>query len=193
MTYKEDRRRRRRRDRSKEPAAMTRPLVKLACLTLLVVVAPVTRADDLYVRSGAQGAELKLSNLTIRQVKDGELYYMINTREAHRTVADISRLEVNGEQKFNDAEKAFADARNAKDEATAKSKYGDAVTGYTATIGSTNKPWLKDYAALRMQTAAPRSGRFDAAVAAWKAMVDKDPASAAKSKPSVEGIDPKSQ
>jgi tetratricopeptide (TPR) repeat protein len=172
---------------------MTPKLTRLAPLLLSLPLALASHADDLYVRSGAQAAELKLSNITVRQVKDGELYYTINTREAHRNIADISRLEINGEQKFNDAEKAFAEARAAKDEAVAKSKYADAVTGYTSTLGSTNKPWMKDYASIRMQTAAPRSGRFDAAVTAWKAMVDKDPVSAVKSKPSLEGIDPKSQ
>jgi tetratricopeptide (TPR) repeat protein len=116
----------------------------------------------------------------------------MNTRENHRPIADVSRLELSGESQFNAAEKAFAEARAAKDETAAKSKYSDAVSGYTATLGSTNKPWLKDYVALRMQVAAPRSGRFDAALAAWKSMVDKDPAGALKSKPSVDGIDPKS-
>lgn len=151
------------------------------------------RADDVYVRSGKEAAELALKNITVRQVKDGELYFMINTRETHRPVGEISRLELTGETQFNAAEKAFSEARVAKDEAAAKAKYAEAVTGYTATIGATNKPWLKDYAALRMQIAAPRSGRFDAALTAWKSMVEKDAAAAMKAKPSVDGIDPKSQ
>ncbi|MDB5319785.1 MAG: hypothetical protein JWN40_1416 [Phycisphaerales bacterium] len=161
----------------------------LAC----VLGAGAALADDVYVRSGKEAAELPLKNITVRSVKDGELYFTINTRETHRPVGEISRLELTGETQFNAAEKAFSDGRVAKDEAVAKAKYAEAVTGYTATIGSTNKPWLKDYAALRMQIAAPRSGRFDAALTAWKTMVEKDPASAMKSKPSVEGIDAKSQ
>ena len=44
-----------------------------------------------------------------------------------------------------------------------------------------------------MQVAGPRSGRFDAALAGWKAVAEKDPAAAMKAKPSTEGIDPKSQ
>jgi hypothetical protein len=44
-----------------------------------------------------------------------------------------------------------------------------------------------------MQVAAPRSGRLDAALDAWRTLVEKDPAAAAKSKPSLDGIDPKSQ
>ncbi|HEY7115054.1 MAG TPA: hypothetical protein VH475_00620, partial [Tepidisphaeraceae bacterium] len=166
--------------------------ILLAAL-LLVGMAPAVLADDVYYRSGREGAELAVKNITVRSVKDGELFFTINTRETHRPIAEISRLELTGETQFNAAEKSFSDARNAKDEAAAKSKYAEAVTGYTATLGSSNKPWLKDYVAVRMQTAGPRSGRFDAALAGWKAMVEKDPASALKTKPSVEGIDPRSQ
>lgn len=165
----------------------------LVCLLGGMLCATVARADDVYVRSGKEAAELALKNITVRQVKDGELYFMINTRETHRPIGEISRLELTGETQFNAAEKAFSEAQVAKDATVAKGKYAEAVTGYTATLGSTNKPWLKDYAAQRMQIAAPRSGRFDAALTAWKAMVEKDPAAAMKLKPSVEGIDPKSQ
>ena len=168
------------------------PTRRLIASILLFAAPAAALADDLYVRSGPQAAELALKNISVRSVKDGELIYTINTRENHRPLAEISRLELNGESAFNAAEKAFSEARVLKDEAAAKAKYSDAVSGYTTTLGSTNKPWLKDYVAIRMQVAAPRSGRFDAALTAWKAMVEKDPAGALKAKPSVEGIDPKS-
>jgi TolA-binding protein len=166
----------------------------LLLLTLgLTLNASIACADDIFLRSGKAAEELELKNITVRSVKNGELYYSINTREAHRPLAEISRLNLTGETQFNAAEKAFSEANISKDEAAAKAKFSDAVTGYAATLGSTDKPWLKDYVALRLQVAAPRSGRFDAALSAWKAMVEKDPAAALKSKPSVEGIDPKSQ
>jgi TolA-binding protein len=177
-------------------AALRRPgkAAALACALLAGLAAVSTRADDIYLRSGREAAELQLKNVTLRSVKDGELYYSTSAnRESHRPVGDVSRLELTGEAQFNAAERAFADARNAKDEAAAKQKYGEAVTGYAATLSSTSKPWLKDFIAARMQTAGPRSGRFDAALAGWKAMVEKDPAAALKAKPSTEGIDPKSQ
>jgi TolA-binding protein len=163
----------------------------LAC-AMLAGVGLSGRADDLYL--GKEGAELPLKNVTLRNVKDGELYYSTGTRgEAHRPVNEIGRLELTGETQFNAAERAFSEARAAKDEAAAKQKYGEAVNGYTATLSSTNKAWLRDYIAARMQIAGPRSGRFDAALAGWKAIAEKDPAAAMKSKPSTEGIDPKSQ
>lgn len=164
-------------------------LFMLGCM----VTVSTTFADDVYLRSGKEAKELGLKNVTIRSVKNGDLYYQVNTIEAHRPIGEISRLVLSGDTQFNAADKAFSEAVVTKDEAVAKAKYSDAVTGYNATLGSTNKPWLKDYIAQRMQIAAPRSGRFDAALAAWKAMVEKDPVAALKSKPSVEGIDPKSQ
>ena len=45
-------------------------------------------------------------------------------------------------------------------------KFAEAVSGYQSAMAS-NKQWLKDYATIRMQTAAPRSGRFDIALNAW--------------------------
>jgi tetratricopeptide (TPR) repeat protein len=151
-------------------------------------------ADDIYYKSGPQAAELQIKNITVKTVKDGELYFIVaGGAERHRPIADIGRLDLTGETAFNAADKAFSDARAAKDEAAARAKFSDAVSGYTQTLGSTNKPWLKDYVAQRMQVAAPRSGRLDAALEAWRTIVEKDPAAASKSKPALEGIDPKSQ
>lgn len=170
-------------------STVNRILFALVC----AVAASTALADDVYLRSGKEAKELGLKNVTFRSVKNGDLYYTINTIESHRPIGEISRLELSGDTQFNAADKAFSDAVVTKDEAAAKAKYSDAVTGYTATLNSTNKPWLKDYISQRMQIAAPRSGRFDAALVGWKAMVEKDPAAALKAKPSVEGIDPKSQ
>src|SRR6185503_15607097 len=100
-------------------------------------------------------------------------------------------LELNGEAAFNAAEQAFAEAANSEGEA-ARAKYAQAVTGYQTTLGSTNKPWLKDFVTARIAAAAPRSGRFDAAIASWVAIAQKDPATAMKSKPTLEGVDPRS-
>src|SRR5688500_9900760 len=148
-------------------------------------------ADDVYVKSGAKGAELPLKNITIKQVKDGKLYFNINQRESNRDIEDVSRLELTGEAAFNAAARAFSEAGNLEGERS-RAKYAEAVTGYQTTLGSTNKPWLKEFVAARLVVAAPRSGRFDAAVSSWVAMVEKDPASALKAKPSLEAVDPKS-
>lgn len=170
-------------------------LYSIANLTLAALVLGVcgtaANADSIYLRSGPQAAELELKNVTFSKVKDGEIYYTVGTREAHRAIAE-TRLEVTGENQFNAAEKAFSEAALIKDDAAAKAKYSSAVDGYTATMGATNKPWLKDFVTLRMQVAAPKSGRLDEAIKAWMMMVDRDPAAAAKAKPSLTGIDSKS-
>jgi TolA-binding protein len=152
---------------------------------------PVLFADDIYVKSGAKGAELPLKNVTIKGVRDGKLLFLINQRESEREIGDVSRLELTGEAALNAAEKAFAEASNAEGD-RGRAKFAEAVTGYQTTLNSTNKPWLRDFVSARIQVAAPRSGRFDAAIASWVAMAQKDPAAAAKNKPSLEGVDPKS-
>lgn len=167
-------------------------VVAASVAAVIGLTAASASADDIYLRSG-KTAELKLSNITVRMVKDGELHYTANSRDSHRPIGDISRLELTGETAFNAAEKAFSDAAVAKDADSAKKKYSEAVSGYTTTMGSTNKPWLKDFVALRMQVAAPKSGRFDVALDAWKVMVEKDPVAAAKSRPTIDDLDPKSQ
>src|SRR5436189_5149672 len=107
------------------------------------VVAPLPAgADDIYMRSGQALQDLKLSNITPKLVKDGDLHYSASGRDSHRPIDEISRLELTGETTFNTAEKAFAEAKqlSAKNQgAAAKAKYAEAVGGYLTTSGSTNK------------------------------------------------------
>lgn len=152
----------------------------------VILTANIAFADDIYVKSGT--TELPLKNVTINRVKDGEVYFQISGRESHRTITDINRMVIVGEDAFSKAEQAFADAVKATDEKVAKAKYAEAVTGYQAALKS-SKPWLKEFAAVRLQTAAPKSGRFDAAVGAWIPMVQANAAGALKSKPALEGIE----
>src|SRR4051812_24286059 len=124
-------------------------------------------ADDVYTRGEKATADLKLANVTIRTVKDGELHYSINGRDTHRPLTEISRLDLTGETVINAAEKAYSDARGLKDEAAAKAKYGEALSGYTQTLTSTNRPWLKDFVQARIGIVAPRAGRLDLTLDAW--------------------------
>jgi TolA-binding protein len=156
----------------------------------LALLAPVwALADDVYVKSGT--SELARKNVTVKGVENGKLVFSINQRDSSQEIDKITRLELTGESAFNAAERAFAEASAAEGE-RARAKYAEAVTGYQTTLGSTNKPWLKEYVSARLVVAAPRSGRFDAAIASWVAMVQKDPAAAMKAKPGLEGVEPKS-
>jgi tetratricopeptide (TPR) repeat protein len=158
---------------------------------VLGLTGPLALADSVFLRSGPQAAELELKNVTFTRVKDGDIYYNVGTREAHRAIGE-TRLELTGETKFNEAENAFSAAVMAKDEAAAKKKYAAAAEAYEATAGSTNKPWLKEFIQLRMLIAGPKSGDISRAVKSWMMMVDKDPAEALKHKPSLDKVDPKS-
>jgi TolA-binding protein len=74
-------------------------------------------------------------------------------------------------------------ALNAAENALAAGKWDDAVDGYAKTARATNKPWLKDWATLRLLTAGQKSKRFDAAATAYIAMLLRDPDTAAKFRP----------
>lgn len=156
-----------------------------AVLTLLLAASSAF-ADDIYVKSGT--AELPLKNVTITTVKDGEIFFQISGRNAQRFITDINRIVVVGDDAFNKAEQAFADAAKITDDKAAKAKYAEAVTGYQSALKS-NKPWMKEFAAARLQTAAPKSGRFDVAMAAWIDTVKGNPAGAAKNKPALDGVE----
>jgi hypothetical protein len=153
---------------------------RILALIAGALVGSAALADDVYVKSGA--SELPLKNVTIRMVKDGQIFFTLNGRETNRDIDVVNRIEVVGEDKFNAAEKSFAAALVTSDEKAAMPKYADAVNGYQSAMSS-NKQWLKDFAAARLEIAAPRSGRFDLGLSAWLASLPKDPALAMKKKP----------
>ena len=75
-----------------------------------------------------------------------EFKVVTNVRRADvRETTGWMDLELTGETAFNAAERAFAEASAAEGE-RARAKYAEAVSGYQTTLGSTNKPWLKDWA-----------------------------------------------
>src|SRR5690349_4550617 len=93
-----------------------RPIL-VAALAAALLPSRALRADDVYYKSGAQAAELQIKNVTVKTVKDGELYFTIaGGAERHRPIDEIGRVDLAGETQFNAAEKAFSDARAAKDE-----------------------------------------------------------------------------
>ena len=151
---------------------------KLILFTLGCVVAASTAfADDVYVPSG-RGSRRTRSQECPRP--PGQRRRTLLHHQHPRVPPPHRRDQPSGTQRRDAVQrrrKGLLRSKCSKDEAAAKTKYSEAVTGYTATLGSTNKPWLKDYVAQRMQIAAPARG-FDAALSAWKAMVEKDPVAA---------------
>ena len=146
---------------------MTRRLALLA-----LSIASLARADTVWLGDAPPGTPR--ADVRILRVQAGKLYYEFQGRETDQPLARIHRMNVTGEDAFNTAEEAYL-----------TQKFDAAVDGYQKTVRATNKPWLKDWATLRLVDAATKSNRFDAAVTAYIAIVLKDPATATQSKPAL--------
>jgi hypothetical protein len=133
---------------------------------------------------------LPYTNVKITGYTAGKLMYSNSSGQHDRTVADNVHINITDEPAMNSAEdtwaaniEAIAKARGAKLDLTAK--WSDAADNYLKAMKATNKPWLKDYMAGRLQKSAESANRFDIAVEAWLSAVQKDPAEALKHKPAV--------
>ena len=125
-------------------------------------------ADSVFI------GNLERKNATIKQLKGDTLVYEINDRMNEAQAGKVSRIVVNNEAPLNSAEEAYA-----------VGKWDEAVDAYQKTIRTATKPWVKDWAALRLVEAANKSGRFDAAATAYIVALVKDPALAASMKPAM--------
>jgi tetratricopeptide (TPR) repeat protein len=125
-------------------------------------------ADSVFVGT------LERKNAIIRELKGDTLVFELSGRLSEAPAAKITRLVVQGEEPLNKAEDAYASG-----------KWEEAVDGYQKTIRTTGKQWVKDWAALRLIEAANKTGRFDAAAAAYILTLIKDPTSAVAMKPAM--------
>lgn len=132
---------------------------------LLVVSS--ANADSIFVGT------LERKNVTIKELKGDSLIFDFNGRTTEQQASKITRVVVTAEPVLTAAEEAYA-----------TSKWDDAVDNYQKAQRSA-KPWVKDWASLRLIDAASKSGRFDAAAAAYVAVLLKDPATAASAKPAM--------
>jgi TolA-binding protein len=130
-------------------------------------------ADTVYLQG------LELDNVTIQGFAKGQLTFETESgNTAQKNLDKVQRIHVDGESTLNDAEDAYA-----------AGKFSDAVDGYLTTNRSTTRDWLKDYISGRLIISANKSNRFDAAVSAYIAMVQKDPASAVHIRPQMPAAD----
>ncbi len=119
------------------------------------------RADSIFI-----GA-IERTNAVIKEVKGDVLVFEINARQSEMQAGKITPL-VPSEAPPEQHKEAYASG-----------KWDQAVDGYQKTIRTASKPWVRDWAAIRLIDAASKSGRFDAAVAAYVLTLLKDPAAAA--------------
>jgi TolA-binding protein len=111
---------------------------------------------------------LERRGVTIKDLKGDVLQYEINGRASETQASKVTHLNVASETPLNDAEDAYA-----------ASRWDEAVDAYQRVLRTGSKPWIKDWAAMRLIDAAGKSGRFDAASAAYVQMLLRQPELAA--------------
>ncbi len=138
-----------------------------ALLVTMAATASLSWADQLIV-SGMQPQQV-----TFTDFADNKLIYQTRAGERNdREIERISHIAVDGETAFNDAETAFA-----------KEEKDKAIDGYTRTLRSTTKPWLRHFAARRLLIALGTTDRFDARVVAYLAILMTHPDEATQYRP----------
>jgi tetratricopeptide (TPR) repeat protein len=133
----------------------------MAAATLLGLAGGGVRGDSLTSNN------MMYADVRVTAVKDGEVYYVIRGNEVHKPIAQVQKIILSDEAAFNAAEDAFA-----------AKQWDPATEGYEKTLRTTQKPWLKDWVALRLLESASQAGRFDAAIKAYVAMAEKSAESA---------------
>jgi TolA-binding protein len=124
------------------------------------------QADSIFVGT------LERKDVVIRELKGDSLVFEIGGRPSETQASKVTRLVVTTEPPLTAAEDAYASG-----------KWDQAVDGYLRALRTTQKPWVKEWAAMRLVDAGNKSGRFDAAVTAYIQMLLKDPTAAAPLKP----------
>ena len=148
----------------------------LAGLALAFATTQAARADTVWLRSGTAANALERPNVKVEKIEDGLLFFRSSQsdRVTERPLEEVIRIQADGEALFNTAEEAFA-----------AGEWDKAASSYQRASASSTKQWVKDRAALRMVSAAEKSGKFSTAVAGWLALLSRDPALAAKYKPQI--------
>ncbi|HEX8341293.1 MAG TPA: hypothetical protein VF624_10325 [Tepidisphaeraceae bacterium] len=124
-------------------------------LVALLAVAPAAWADELIL----QGAPPQ--KVTFTGFDGSKLSYTTSGGStSERELSRVSHIAVENEAPFNEAEVAFLKEERAR-----------SIDGYTKTLRSTNKTWLKAYAAQRLLAALEGSDRFDAKLVAYLAVL----------------------
>lgn len=136
-------------------------------------------ADSVFVRSTGGGAPLELPNVRILRIEGGRLFFRTTAGETSREVGQIYRIALDDEPALTRAEAAFVGGQ-----------FDAATDDYLRVARSSARPWVRQWASLRLLTAAERAGRFDAAVAAYVQLVQTDPALAQANRPVVDPASP---
>ena len=150
----------------------------VVALAVLLGVGEAALADTVWtLASGPDAKPFPRKNVKIEGITaDGLLFRSVSQDRAAepKPLGEIHRLEVDGEPALNAAETAYV-----------AQKWDDAVAGYQKTLNASRKEWAKQYATVRLITAAEKSGKFSAAASAYAALVQRDVKSAEDAKPDI--------
>lgn len=149
---------------------MTKKILIASLLGLSLASA--ARADSVWIASGG-GNPIQSDNVKVLKVEKGQLVFRSTSgNETSKPLDNVVRIKIDDEPNFNAAEEAFM-----------ASKWDAAADGYAKAVRASDKSWVKDRAGVRLIETAAKSGRFDAAVTGYVALVQKDPELAAKFRP----------
>lgn len=124
-------------------------------------------ADSVFVGS------LERKDVTITAVREGSIEFKVAGHAADPVpLTRVSRIAISDEPGLNAAEQAYADR-----------KFASAAEQYQAVLQNTRRPWLRDYVLPRMLRAAKSGERFPAAVAAYVALLPRNPKLAQENRP----------
>ncbi|MBC8109257.1 MAG: hypothetical protein H7Z14_21910 [Anaerolineae bacterium] len=148
-------------------SAPTRRLIIVAALfvfsSFMLHPSSFLQADAIWQGPPNEAPMLQGAMLKILRIEGDKLVYEFHGNERSIEIAKITRISADGETALNAAEDALA-----------LDKHEVAVDGFqrVARAGSTTgKPWMSEWASRRLLVVAQKSGRFDAAVAAYIARV----------------------
>lgn len=110
----------------------------------------------------------------IRQLRGDSLIYLVGSRERETPLDELSRIEIDGEDRFNAAEEAYQSG----DWERSARQYSD----YLSRRGGDE--WVRRRATFRLVDAAARANLFREAVDGYVALVDLDAEAAATRQPS---------
>jgi TolA-binding protein len=135
-------------------------------------------ADTVWtIASGAGAKPFERSKLKIEGLTASGLLFRSVSQDRvaePKPLKEIWRIQVDDEVALNAAETAYV-----------AEKWDEAVSGYQRTLATTRKDWVKQYATVRLVTAAEKSGKFAASASAYIALVTRSPNAAAEAKPTV--------
>jgi TolA-binding protein len=146
----------------------------LAAFAAASGVARSAHADSIWIGS-TSGTPIKADGIKVLRIEGDSLAYTTPSgSQTSKPLSQIAQMAADDEPAFNAAEQAYRDG-----------KWAEAVDGYQKAVQTTAKDWVRDRSSLRLVEVAAKTSRFDAAVTAYIALVQKDPTLAAKAKPAL--------